>query len=441
MIRRIPGSGSKGAGSAILARAGSILASFVLTVVVARLLDPESAGSFFLWFTTLAVIATFGRFGTDNLALKIAARRDGGTQHELIFAAVVAAFASIVAIIVVAALLIAFTFELPGVELNWMLIVLSSVIPQVFAVFAGAVLRAYGRLAIGTIAELGSIPTLTTVGIVALQLCGVLDIVTALLVLTVASWVSGAWAVLAMTATVPSGAEAPIAAPVVSLGAFIRHHGRALVAMMGTSLLFYVLTWAPVYVLSIAGSLSEVTYYTAALRLANLMTLVPAIQVSYLAPAFARLFHRQEVTDLNALTQRAVRQAAGVLMLPAIVLTIGAGWIVTVVYGAGLDEAVGPLVILALGTYAVVLFGHVNQLMLLCDLESRALILNGVLVVLWATVGLWVADRAGSLGVAVFSAAVGIVYSAGAAVVLRRSRGIRSYLGGGTVANMKDPTP
>ena len=49
----------------------SIFASFLLTIAVARVLGLQEAGVFFFVMSVTAVAATFGRFRTDNLALKL----------------------------------------------------------------------------------------------------------------------------------------------------------------------------------------------------------------------------------------------------------------------------------------------------------------------------------------------------------------------------------
>ena len=158
------------------------------------------------------------------------------------------------------------------------------------------------------------------------------------------------------------------------------------------------------------------------------MALVPSIQVSYLSPAFARHFHRGEIRELNSLAQHAVRQAAALLLIPVVVLSLASPWIVHVLYGATFAPAALPLTVLAVGVFLVALTGQVNQLMLLCDLESPALIQSVILVFLWSTAGLWVAGHFGATGVAWFGAAVGLLYAVSAAWLLASRRGIRSGL-------------
>jgi O-antigen/teichoic acid export membrane protein len=412
----------------VSARVLSILASFLLTIAVARLLGAEAAGSFFLAFTTLAVIATFGRFGTDNLALKICGGQPSRVRVELGYSAVIAAAASLIGIGLAFAALTVIGYALPGLDMALMPLILSAALPQAFAVIAGSVLRGRGRLGLGITAELGSIPTITILLMLTYGALGALSLATALLSLVVASWITAVWAVIAVVSTLHQQDDRAGESAGTGFVAFTADRVGQLASMMGTSLLFYLLTWSPLYALSISSSLANVSYYTAAARFANLVALVPSIQVAYLSPAFARLFQRKEVNQLNALAQRAVRQAAAFLLVPVLVLALASSWIVHTLYGPSFGPAAIPLAILAIGVYLVALAGQVNQLMLLCDLESHALVQNVILIVLWSTVGLWVTGQFGAVGVAFFGAGTSILYAAAAAWLLTTKRGVRPHL-------------
>lgn len=427
-MRRLLTALAGGTARAVFARAISILASFLLTIVVARLLGAEAAGSFFLAFTSLAVIATFGRFGTDNLALKICGGQPGRVRVELRYSAVIAAVASLIGIGLALCALMITGYVLPGLSMAWMPLILSAVLPQAFTVIAGSVLRGRGRLGLGITAELGSIPAITIVLMLTSEVFGTLSLATALVSLSVASWVTALWAVLAAIGLLRSQADTLPQFGGKGFRAFIAGRLGQLSSMMGTSLLFYLLTWSPLYALSIASSLTNVSYYTAAARLANVVALVPTIQVAYLSPAFARHFQRNEIAQLNALAQRAVRQASVLLLAPVLVLTLASSWIVRALYGPSFAPAAIPLAILALGVFFVALAGQVNQLMLLCDLESHALVQNAILLALWATAGLWVAGQFGAVGMALFGAVTSVLYAVSAAWLLNAKRGVRSQL-------------
>jgi len=428
MRSAILGARKRGSVNAVLARAVSILASFLLTVAAARLLGVEAAGSYFLVFTSLAVVATFGRFGTDNLALKICGGDSSDIRAELGYGAVVAAAASLVGIGLVFVGISLTSYHVPGFDSGWTLPLLSAVVAQAFSVIAGAVLRGRGHLATGIIAELGSIPVLSILLLLTLSSFGALNLTTALLALAGASWLTALWAIPVAIASIREERRSSARLTVSGLKPYLRSRFGPLSSMMGTSLLFYVLTWSPLYALSFMSSLTNVSYFAIAARLANLVSLVPTLQVSYLAPAFARSFHQQDLTTLNVMSARAVRQAGLLLIIPVGAMSIGAIPIITLFYGSEFSAAAGPLAVLALGALMVALAGHVNPLMLICNLESQALALNIVLVVLWGTLGLWVAARFGAMGVAWFAASANFSYAVAAAWLLQSRRGIRSYL-------------
>ncbi len=160
----------------------------------------------------------------------------------------------------------------------------------------------------------------------------------------------------------------------------------------------------------------------------NVESIAGYLQVVYLAPAFARLYHTRSIDQLNGIASRAVRQVATLLLIPVAILAIAGLPVVTVLFGSAFAPAAGPLAVLAVGALLVAVVGQVNQLMLLCDLETYALVLNTALVVGWATGGLWVASVGGAMGVAIFSVLVNVVYAVVAAYLLKSARGIRSYL-------------
>lgn len=425
---------------AVATRAASILASFLLTIIVARLLGAESAGSYFLVFTSITILATFGRFGTDNLALKICGGDTSNIRTDLGHSALLAGIASTAGVAAVYGAVRLTDYSLPGVSAGWTLTVIAAAIPQAFTVLAGAVLRARDFMAVGITAELGSIPVLSMAFILAGNALGIADLTMALLSLVAASWLTAMWSVPAAIASLRGEPKGQRTNWFAGFGDYLRSRIRQLTSMMGTSLLFYILTWSPLYALSIMSTLANVAYFTVAARVANVVSLVPTLQVAYLAPAFARLFHQGKLKELNALCGRAVRQAAAFLIVPVLVLTIGAVPIVTLLYGTQFRPAAWPLAILTLGGLLVVLIGQVNQLMLLCNLESHALVLNIILITLWVTAGLWASLQFGAIGASVFSVTVSILYAGAAARLLRTRRGIRSYFSFSASWNRDEPT-
>ena len=196
---------------------------------------------------------------------------------------------------------------------------------------------------------------------------------------------------------------------------------------MGASLLFYLVAWAPVFALTIVGRFAEVALVTVAARLANFVTLVPSIQVSYLAPQFSQHYHSGHVADLNRLARASSRRAILVVAVPAVVLVVGASQLLRVLYGAEFEPAAPLLSVLVVGALVVVGLGQVNQLMLICDLERWALLLTVAFVAVWATAGLWLAQVHGAGAVVMLAALGSVVYSVAGSVLLLRKRDVRSF--------------
>jgi len=413
---------------AILARGISILASFLLTIAVARLLGASASGTFFIVFTSLAVFATLARFGTDNLALKLAGAATSNPVNDSVRLLEICASLGVLSVILAVGVYASTRQLLPGIGFVTGVVAVSAIVPQGLSVLAGSILRGHGQLALGTVAELGSIPTIT----VAILLGGALllrpTISIGVLALAVGSWLSAVWAVpAAIRASRNAGRKQPFSQPSVPVLSFFRSHMRRLAPMMGTSLLFYVLTWAPVFVLAVTRGPRDVAFFTVAARLAAFITLVPAIQVSYLAPAFARLYHHEQLEALSELCNRSVWQAILAAAVPALALTAAAQTVVRLLYGAGFTAAAVPLVFLAFGALMGIVLGQVTQLMLLCELESSALLLNAGWLFAWITLGLWASSLGGVVAASAFAMGSSVIYAATAAGLLARRRRIYSF--------------
>lgn len=415
-----------GAMRAVGARGVSLLAAFLFSIIIARILGPQSAGAFFLIYTVVALLATVGRFGVDNLALRLLG---GDTKtpladtYRLLF---LAAFASTIAFVM--AILVICVLATEQVGMPTVVLVSTCVIAQAFTVVAGTVLRGLGRLAAGVFAELGSVPLLSSLLLLAgnAGFASGMSLERSLIAMTIAAWVSAAWS-LPLALTVSRRSLTDSADHGGTFMEFVRLHFKRLASMMGTSALAYGLVWAPVFALSLTSDLSQVSFYSIALRVANMVALLPTIQISYLAPEFARRFYTGDLAGLNALAGRSALQVGVVTAVPLLVLIVMAGQIVTFLFGSDFGPAAPLTVILSVAVFLVMLVGQVNQLMLLCGLEVAALMLTFIGVIAWASLGIWLANVGGALAVAWLGGAVSVGYAVAASMLLRRRKGILSY--------------
>lgn len=414
--QRADGLGLRSVGGSFLARGASIAASFAFAALVARQLGPEAAGQFFVLFAVFTGAATLGRFGTDNMAIKrIAGLRQGGGPESRRLLQVCAATACVAAVLMglIGAALLRETLS-GGQLVAGSALLGAGVLPASLSVTASAILRARGRVATGTLAELGSTPLLGFVALLGFDAAADPGVLPCLVIFSLANLATSVWALpaaLVATRTTQTGVEGVRDLPPQATG--------ALASMMGTSLLFYLLTWAPVLTLGLFSSHAEAAYFNSAARLAAVVALLPAIQVTYLAPRFAALHHHGDTHSLNLLAQRSTRRAAACAGLLGSLLAVFPAQALRV-FGEQYIAAAGSLRLLALSSVVVVALGPVNALMLIAGLERRASLFSALALGLALISLVLLGPAYGSLGASVVMSIVSISYATAATITLQR---------------------
>ncbi len=419
---------SRGTLAAILSRGAAILASFALTVVVARVVGVDRAGVFFLVAAVITVLSTVGRLGSETMVVKLT----GGTRDMSASRSTIARLglltlvaSSIVAMGSVVVVGVSSWFG-DSVSQPALVFAFSAIVAQSLYVFAGAALRGSGRIAAGVIAELGSAPMAAVVILITMSLWRTVTIDDALVVFAATSWLTAGWAT-AMVGWLarPQSArdrsthrEDPLR--------FTPATWRSLASMMGVSVVYFASVWSPIFILGAIGSLESVALYTAAVRLVNVIGLIPSIQASYLSPRFAGLIRAGELHAVSALAGRSALIATGLALVPGLVLALGSSAVVLFVYGVDYRDAAPLLVILTLGAVIVVAIGQVNQLALLSGVEHSAFLAACIAALAWGTIGVAAIATLGALGAAVTAIAVNVSYASALCVLLRR-RSISSW--------------
>lgn len=402
-------------GGALIGRGIAVAGSFLLTLVIARMFGSDSAGAFFSVTTLLTLLATFGRFGVDNLSLKMLGA--GGTPGEQLLSLL--RFSAIVSISMAVMLVLALWatgFGYGGASWKVLALTVTSVVPLALSVIAGTWLRGLGSLGFGVVAESGSVPLLS---LILILLFGDSNLESALVLYALAAWLTAIWSVPFAVARL-GGWHRPIPLP------NIREFAPQLGYMMAMSLLAFGIVWAPVFALTFFGTLTAVSQYTIAFRLAGFLQLVPVMQVSYLAPSFARLYQSSDLESLSTMGRTSSRNGTLLVLLPALMLLIFAEPLLQLLYGAEYLPAAAALRVLAVMFVLQVALGQVSQLMLLCDLERAATVLSGSVLVLWLACGPFTAAL-GAMPIALVSAIL-TLGNAGVGAYLLHRRGIRSYL-------------
>lgn len=407
------------AGGALAGRAVSLLASVLLTVTAARLLGASGSGGFFAVLALATLGATAGRLGTDTMVIKVLG---GGWRHPrrtvLRAARPSVLGAGTIAAVLAAAVLIG-DVRWGGVGPDVLALGATAIFPLALTVTASACLRGTGRIGLGVVAETGAVPLVTL--ILVLGATAVFPAVGTGTVLCL--YVAAAWLTALVLCPVAVGA--------------LPHHGpgeqdppppawRQLLPMAATATLAYGLTWSPVFALTLADDPIQVAYYAVALRLTTLVQLVPVVQISYLAPAFARMYEHGDAAGVSALAQRSARQAAAIAAAPTLAMVVFAPAVLGTLYGSDYAPAAPVLVLLAISSTIQLLTGQVPQLMLLCDLETAAALLASAALGVWVTAGLLLSlDATGAAWLALVMTAATTL---GGAAWLRQRRGIRSHV-------------
>lgn len=409
----------------VAVRCYSIAATFALSVVVTRTLGVGDAGAFFLVFTVTTLLATLGRWGTDTLALKVVAagqERAARVAWQLLGAAAV--ISTLVAAAAVAGLPVLLD-TVTKVDVPHAAVRLGAVaiVPAAASIVASAILRGRGRIASGTFAELGSTPTLTVAALLGLGAWVSSDLTRTFAVLLAASLVTATWAVVACAVALPRSTSG--AADDLPVATMLRTNAPALWSMCGTAVLFFALTWAPVLVLSTVAGSDQVAYYTVAARLAAFVTLIPAIQSSYLAPSFAALFHDRDLATLNALARRATVQAVALGGLVTLAIVVAPRTFLAI-FGQDFDAASAAVRVLTISALLVAAFGQVPVLMLNVGLEHRSVLLAFVVLMVGSGVMLALGGSSGAVGVAWANCVALVAFAAGGSAVLNSRLGIVS---------------
>jgi O-antigen/teichoic acid export membrane protein len=406
-----------GALAGLLARGVSMVGAFAMSVAIMRSLPASDAGLVLLVYTLLTMAATLGRFGADNLALREVSRRpeEAGAVVRNSFLVCVL-MAPLAALILVGALLLREHVAGAG---SVAVAAAAAVFPASLSFVAGAVLRGLGRVAAGTLAELGSPLALAAIGIAT---AGAMHEVTALS----AVWmITGGYAVTAIWAWTFIGRLLPFhwGDGLAGFFRYLRRFRVSLASFFMTTMGFFLLSWMPVLALGYfiadhSSAQSNVALFNAGARLSQFVILIPTVQISYLSQRFAKLHHDGDLRQLNVLSQSATKIAVITATPLALMLVLAPG-IALKVFG-GYGDAALTLQILAVGALLVAMAGPVNGLMLTCGHEIAAGRFTMVLVIV-SVIILPLLARWGSAGVAVGSVTVSLLYALLCFITLHRA--------------------
>ncbi|WP_411701473.1 lipopolysaccharide biosynthesis protein [Conyzicola sp.] len=411
----------------IAARALTLVLNAALAVVIGRLFGATESGEFFLAFAIVNLGGMLGRLGSENLAIKLlpalfSTGKFDDFWAELRWLRRVCLWGSIT----IATLLL-------GVGLGWIafgpsgnigihLAILSISVPfTCLAILHSSALRSAERISMGAFAETGLSQGVTILALVGISIFAAVPSAAISVYYTCASILTAVVSVVWTHRSVPKPTTE--IRPVTKTGAEV----RSMLQMMGSSMLFFLLSTGPLYALGIAGSVREVGLYNAAARSSTVISLIPALQTTYLVPRVARALASGDLVNANSQLRRATRIGSALGITLALIMIAFSGPI-TQVFGDDFEGSRPTLLVLVIGQSLILLIGNVNPIMSIAGLERSSLVLAFVTVVFAIPLMLIAAALGGAVAVAGVFIVATICYSLSSALLLSSRLGVRCFI-------------
>lgn len=414
----------------IFIRLASVGINFLYGVYIAQILDPAQSGVFFLAFSLIIGGATFSRLGGDFIILKVASK-PAHNQRELLFFLWVA----LCGFIVSAAVLVTF-FVFSGVlvetgaqRIQIIFLLIATILPTSLLTLAGAFLRGAGSTIIGTtlesgVVQLGSIALIFILNI--FISVSVVEVVTSTCIASLVTSIFAIFWVIRLASfnseTIPQGTKL--------YPQLIKEYLKPLLSAGIASTLYYVSSFLPILIIAINIGSEGVAFYSVASRLAAIILLFSAVQITVSGPAAAStISNNKSLTALNSLLKKQIN--FGLLFgLPIVVaLVIAPTFWINLIFGKQYSESSSLLTVLVIGFYLSMLFGNSLHLLQIVGLEKDALIIAITIVLIWLTFGFQTCTYFGVIGVSFLSSIVILLSCALGSLVLFKKRGIWSFLG------------
>lgn len=413
---------------AVAARGAALFLSVLLTWAVTRLLtvgpDKLAVGAWSVIYTALFAVASVTRLGAENLAVKLAASEPArakrllrGTLTALLFLGLPAFPAMIAVTITRESLASEVLWLVMGVMLGFNVLALNVL------VVCGAWLRGLGKIALGTLLELGVVPGLT-VGVLAVLwwLNVSVTLTQTLVIYSTATFITcfvAVWTTLEAFSHVPTVAPEPTQ----HMRGYLREHGANLAAFMMTGLGFYLYAYMPILVFGAVNQDVAAAEFRSSYTLASFVNLVPTLQIAYLTPVFARLHHQARVEELRDRVWIATRNATVIAAVVSVPLLVFPHEILGLVFGPAFAEAGGMLRALVVSLVAVVALGPTFALATTTGLERS----TGITMAVVLIVGLVLMVAAlpiSPLAVTIAGAMPAVLFALSSHQLLLRRRGV-----------------
>jgi len=358
----------RNASSALLLRVIGAACGYGLGILVARILGASGLGIISLGSTCVMVACVFGRFGLDNVILRLVATANSVADRarirqvyrrsmrlSLIFSSIAAA------ILLISAREIADqVFNEPGLT-NVLRILALSVIPASLITLHGEFLKGMSRGTQAMFIQTVSVPLLMSIALIAASTLFIsVEILAVIQVSTVALTAAlAAWLCLRLSTGV-----GPTKRPVTRKELLLPAHPLFWVAFMNV-----IMSYTDVVLLGMSTESVSVGIYAAAASSAALVNFVLAAVNTVTPPIFATLYAQQRVEDLA----RVARQSTLLMIIvtaPALCLLFLWPSIVLRLFGPDFTAGSHVLSILTIGQFVNVATGSVGYLLMMTGHEK-----------------------------------------------------------------------
>lgn len=413
----------------VIVRAGTLALNVLMAITIARLFGAAASGEFFLAFVIANLMGMLGRLGAENYAIKSLPSLFHLTRIEAFWCELLSLRRlTLLGSVAAGMLLFAMGFVTLllngnlGFGLHLMLLAIS--VPfSCLSILESSALRSAERISLGALAETGLTQGLTIVAL------GTISSIHALGPLSISACYTVASVCTFITARRWTKKKIPRAMYVEDRARKYPSSDsmRSMLKMMGSSVLFFVLTSSPLYVLGFSSSPRELGYFNAATRISTLIALIPSLQVTYLVPRVARCIAENDLRSANRLLRRAVRQATLASCTAATAMVILAVPVLSI-FGDDFAGALPILLVLVVGQAILSILGNVNPIMSIAGLEGTSVFFASSAILIGVLAMYFSAAISGATGVAAAYVLVMILYAVASSVSLVRLRGIRCHI-------------
>jgi len=348
---------ARGFGSAI---------SFLVILIIARLLGPADFGIFSLCLTIVTIIAVLSKWGLDIVVLKqVATNMLNNLKKAKGY--IVSSFAMVLCMSFIVALtiwLIMGIFSEYFIE-NYkisetLLIFIWSIIPLSLIVILGEAYKSCGRPVLATSLQTVIAPLLILIMIGVLLIFEYVSLSSLVFVYVMGLFIALFFSIFAWIKVFPKSKVDIISFKQLFLDGWP-------ILIVTSSVL--VMNWTDIIILGVFVTEEELGVYYAASRVALASTLVLVAVNSINAPKFAKFYEKGDFDQISEIAQQASVVLLAIVSVPSFLFVIFPEWVMSW-FGGSYSTGAGPLTILAIGQYVNVVCGSVGYLLTMTGKEK-----------------------------------------------------------------------